>query len=64
MTDFYAKEVDGAITELQLGPATVKWHSFEGTVNIDIIAAGKKVTVYSSRTGRSLRVFRDHRELG
>lgn len=60
---FYAVEGPDGIKRLHLGPMEVEWHSLDGRVSLDIQAGGKSVHVYSSRTGRSLRVFRDGEEL-
>lgn len=46
------------------GGATVtRCADFDGTVVIEVAGSGKKVTVYVSPTGRSVRVFKDGQEL-
>lgn len=49
----------------RFGPITVRrCYHIEGRVVIEVIPdVGERLTIYASPTGRSLRVFRDGREL-
>jgi hypothetical protein len=61
--DMYAVAEGDQITELHLGPVTVTWATLGDRVTVRIKSGRKSVEVYSSPTGRSLRVFGDNGEM-
>lgn len=64
MSDYYAVEGPEGIKSLHLGPVQVEWRTFEGRVTVVVKTNdNKRVDVYSSATGRSLRVFKNGREM-
>lgn len=63
MGDFHAIEGPDGIKSLQLGPVSVEWHSFGDRVNVVLKTDYRRIDVYSSATGRSLRAFGDGGEL-
>lgn len=62
-SEFFAVEGPDGIKGLQLGPMTVSWHVLDGRVSLCVDAGGHDVNVYSSPTGRSVRIFKDGKEL-